>query len=434
MRRLNASDPDFDTAFARLIDAPRDTAGDASDAASAILTAVRTDGLAAVLDLTRRFDRWEATAGTLRVPPAAMAAARDALDNRTRAALELAAARIRAFALRQLPHDDLWTDDSGTTLGWRWSPCDAAGLYAPGGLAAYPSSLLMNAIPAEVAGVARRVVVMPTPDGQASPMMLAAAAIAGVTEVWRIGGAQAIAALAYGAGPIAPVDVIVGPGNAYVAAAKRLVFGQVGIDAVAGPSEVLILADGSCPASWIAADLLAQAEHDSAAQSILITDDAAFADAVAAEVERQLGASPRAQIAGASWKAHGAIITVETLCDAVPLANRIAAEHLQIAAREPERLARDIRHAGAIFLGSLTPEAVGDYVGGPNHVLPTNRTARFSSGLSPLAFLKRTTLVGCTPASLAAIGPAAVDLGTAEGLDSHARSVALRLGEGGGGA
>ena len=345
----------------------------------------------------------------------------------TRTALELAAARIEAFHTRQIPDDIQYTDDQGVRLGLRWTPIDAAGLYVPGGTAAYPSSVLMNAIPARVAGVNRRVMVVPTPDGVVNDLVLAAARLSGVTEIWRIGGAQAVAALAHGTESIRPVDKIVGPGNAYVAAAKRLVFGKVGIDSIAGPSEILVVADGRNNPSLIAIDLLSQAEHDTAAQAILITDDADFADAVTAAVDDHLATLPRTEIAAESWRVNGAIIVVERLDDAPGLVDRLAPEHLELAVDDPDAMAGKIRHAGAMFLGRHAPEAVGDYVAGPNHVLPTMRTARFSSGLGVLDFMKRTTLVGCSADSLARIGPAAITLAEAEGLDAHARSIAVRL-------
>jgi histidinol dehydrogenase len=350
-----------------------------------------------------------------------------ACDAKTLDALRFARDRIEVFHRRQLPKDDRFTDALGVELGWRWSAIEAVGLYVPGGTAAYPSSVLMNAVPAKVAGVARVVMVVPSPDGKLNPLVLAAAQLGGVAEIYRVGGAQAVAALAYGTATIAPVAKIVGPGNAYVAAAKRLVFGKVGIDMIAGPSEVLIIADHSANAGWIAADLLAQAEHDANAQSILITDDAALADDVARAVKTQLATLPRAEIARTSWQEFGAIVLVDNLDTAVRLANSIAAEHLEIMTADPESLSAGIRNAGAIFLGPHTPEAIGDYVGGSNHVLPTARSARFSSGLGVLDFMKRTSILKCGPDQLRALGPAAMTLGKAEGLDAHARSVGLRL-------
>jgi histidinol dehydrogenase len=393
-----------------------------------IVASVRDRGDAAVLDYTRRFDRLSAS------DMASLAVSRDEIEKAVArcspeilAALDLAARRIEAFHRQQAPQDLALTDADGVRLGMRWRPIDAVGLYVPGGTASYPSSVLMNAMPAKVAGVARQVMVVPTPDGVLNPLVLAAAERAGVTEIYRIGGAQAVAALAYGTATIAPVDKIVGPGNAYVAAAKRQLFGKVGIDSVAGPSEILVVADRDNDPAWIAADLLSQAEHDTAAQAILITDDEGFADAVVAAVDRHLATLSRTAIASESWDKHGAVILVDTLDEAVPLVDRLAPEHLELAIADPDRLSDRIRHAGAIFLGRHTPEAIGDYVAGPNHVLPTARTARFSSGLSVYDFLKRTTLVACDADSLAAIGPAAIALAEAEGLGAHALSVAIRL-------
>lgn len=427
---LDRRDPDFEVAFEHLLDraADADADADAEKAAAEILADVRRRGIDAVLELTARLDRMELTADNISFSEAEIDAAVAAVPDEERAALELAAARIRAYHERQLPENALWTDDAGATLGWRWTPVDAAGLYVPGGLASYPSSVLMNAIPAQVAGVERLVICAPTPDGRFNPLVLLAARLAGVETVYRIGGAQAIAALAYGAGPVRPVDKITGPGNAYVAAAKRQVFGTVGIDMIAGPSEVLVIADSDNDPDWIALDLLAQAEHDADAQSILITDDPAFGHAVAAAVEHRLQTLERRDIAAASWRDHGAIITVGVLDDAVALADRIAPEHLQICTSDPEGLASRVRNAGAIFLGAMTPEAIGDYVGGPNHVLPTARSARFSSGLSVLDFMKRTTIASMTPDALRVIGTAAERLARSEGLEAHALSVAARLG------
>jgi histidinol dehydrogenase len=381
----------------------------------------------ALVELTRRFDRLDLDAGGLKVSAAEIDAASKACDPGALNALKLARERIEAYHLRQRPADERFVDALGVELGHRWTAIEAVGLYVPGGTAAYPSSVLMNAVPAKVAGVPRLVMTVPAPDGRLNPLVLAAAGLAGVDEIYRIGGAQAVAALAYGTATIAPVAKIVGPGNAYVAAAKRLVFGKVGIDMIAGPSEVLIVADGDANPEWIAADLLAQAEHDTAAQAILITDDAALADRVAAAVEAQLAALPRGEIAGASWRDFGAIILVRDRDEAVPLIDAVAPEHLQIETRDPEPLAARVRNAGAIFLGHHTPEAIGDYVAGSNHVLPTARSARFSSGLGVLDFMKRTSILKLGPDGLAALGPAAIALGRAEGLDAHARSVALRL-------
>jgi histidinol dehydrogenase len=394
---------------------------------AAIIADVRTRGDAAVIDLTARYDRLTLTPETLAFTAAEIDAACAAVAPQDRAALDLAAARIRTYHERQMPADARWTDDTGASLGWRWGPVSAAGLYVPGGLASYPSSVLMNAIPAKVAGVERLVIACPTPDGAVNPLVLLAARIAGVDTVYRIGGAQAIAALAYGTQSIAPVDKITGPGNAYVAAAKRRVFGKAGIDMIAGPSEILVIADGDNDPDWIALDLLSQAEHDESAQSILITPDAAFGRKVAAAVDRRLETLPRAAIAGASWRDYGAIIITRDLAEAATLSNRIAPEHLELCVADPEGLAGQITHAGAIFLGAWTPEAIGDYVGGPNHVLPTARSARFSSGLSVLDFLKRTTLARMTPDSLAAIGPAAERLAMSESLSAHGLSVRARL-------
>jgi histidinol dehydrogenase len=369
-----------------------------------------------------------ASIADLRVPEADLARSASACPADTMAALRLAAERIEDHHRRQLPTDLDYRDAAGMRLGHRWTAVSAAGLYVPGGTAAYPSSVLMNALPAKVAGVERRVMVVPAPDGVLNPLVLAAAHLAGVTEVYRIGGAQAIAALTFGTATIAPVDKIVGPGNAYVAAAKRQVFGTVGIDTIAGPSEVLVVADGKNDADWIAADLLAQAEHDTAAQAILMTDDAVFADAVAAAVQARLATLPRGRIAGESWARHGAIILLPSLDAAPALIDRIAPEHLALAVADPDALAARVRNAGAIFLGRHGPEAIGDYLAGPNHVLPTGRSARFASGLSVLDFMKRSSLIGCDAAALRALGPAAAALARAEGLEAHALSITLRLG------
>ena len=431
-RRLDASEANFEAGLRALLDGRKAGVSERVDAAvTEIIEDVRARGADAVLDATAKFDRFQAasTAG-LKVSADDLADAVRQIPANVRDALETAANRIRAFHERQMPEGFSYTDDVGVSLGMRWTAIEAVGLYVPGGAAAYPSSVLMNAIPAKVAGVRRLAMAAPTPDGKDNAAVLAAAALAGVDEVWRIGGAQAVAAFAYGADPIMPVDKVVGPGNAYVAEAKRQVFGQVGIDMIAGPSEVLILADNSADPRWLALDLLAQAEHDADAQSILITDDAGLLDAVAVAVEAELAALPRGEIAGASWRDHGGLILVEDLLrDAPAIVDRVAPEHLEIVTADPGSLSTAVRNAGAIFLGASTPEAVGDYVGGPNHVLPTSGAARFSSGLGVLDFMKRTTLLGCSPEGLAAIGPAAVTLADAEGLDAHGRSVAVRLGQ-----
>jgi histidinol dehydrogenase len=425
--RLDTSSADFTGRFNAFLAMKREVATDIEAATRAIVDDVAARGDAALLEATRKFDRLQLDAAGLAVKPAEIDAAVKACDAKTLDALSFARDRIEAFHRTQVPKDERFTDALGVELGWRWSAIEAVGLYVPGGTAAYPSSVLMNAVPAKVAGVARVAMVVPSPDGKLNPLVLAAAHLGGVSEIYRVGGAQAVAALAYGTATIAPVAKIVGPGNAYVAAAKRLVFGKVGIDMIAGPSEVLIIADHSANAGWIAADLLAQAEHDANAQSILITDDAALADEVARAVETQLATLPRADIARASWQQFGAIVLVDNLDTAVILANSIAAEHLEIMTADPESLSAGIRNAGAIFLGAHTPEAIGDYVGGSNHVLPTARSARFSSGLGVLDFMKRTSILKCGPDQLRALGPAAMTLGKAEGLDAHARSVGLRL-------
>jgi histidinol dehydrogenase len=430
VRRLATSQPDFAAAFERLLAEARETTARVDRAVADIIAAVRARGDAALIDYTARFDRLTLTPDRLRVSEAEIDAAVAAIAPDLRDALELAATRIEAFHRAQLPADLRMTDAAGLTLGMRWGALDAVGLYVPGGKAAYPSSVLMNALPARVAGVARVAMCVPSPDGILNPLVLAAARRAGVAEVYRVGGAQAIAALAFGTASIAPVDRIVGPGNAYVAEAKRQVFGRVGIDSVAGPSEVVILADAANDPRLVAVDLLAQSEHDEAAQAILIADNAAFADAVAAAVAAELATLPRAAIAGASWEANGAIILVREWEEAVGLVNRLAPEHLQLMLRDPGAVFARIRHAGAAFLGRLCPEALGDYVAGPNHVLPTGRTARFASGLSVFDFLKRTTWVQTGAEGLDAVGPAAVALAEAEGLHAHARSIALRLGQG----
>jgi len=429
--RLDARDADFNERFRVFLGAKREAAADVEAAVRAIIADVQTRGDQALIELTRKFDRVDlSTTGNnsgLRVSAADIDAALAACDKDALDALKLARDRIEAYHLRQKPKDDRFTDALGVELGTRWTAIEAAGLYVPGGTAAYPSSVLMNAVPAKVAGCERLVMVVPAPDGKLSPLVLAAAKIAGVDEIYRIGGAQAVAALAYGTETIKPVSKIVGPGNAYVAAAKRVVFGQVGIDMIAGPSEVLIIADKTGNPDWIAADLLAQAEHDVSAQSILITDDASLATAVEKAVESQLKTLPRASTASQSWRDFGAIIMVGKLDDAIALVDRLAPEHLEIAAEDPERFVARIRNAGAIFIGAHTPEAIGDYVAGSNHVLPTARSARFSSGLGVLDFMKRTSLLKCGPEQLRALGPAAIALGKAEGLDAHARSVAIRL-------
>ncbi|GAW33788.1 histidinol dehydrogenase [Roseovarius sp. A-2] len=424
---LDATAPDFEARFAALLSAKREDSPDVDDTVAAIIADVRTRGDAAVIELTARFDRLELSPQTLRFSPAELAALVAQVPQAEREALELAAARIRDYHQRQLPEDASWTEESGAVLGWRWTPVGAAGLYVPGGLASYPSSVLMNAIPAKVAGVERLAIVVPTPDGKANPLVLLAAQIAGVDEIYRIGGAQAVAALAYGTESIAPVDKITGPGNAFVAAAKRRVFGKVGIDMIAGPSEILVIADRGQNADWIALDMLSQAEHDESAQAILITDDTDLACDVGAAIERHLQTLERRAIAGASWRDYGAIITVPDLATAAALSNRIAPEHLELCVTEPDALSQQISHAGAIFLGAWTPEAIGDYVGGPNHVLPTARSARFSSGLSVMDFLKRTTLARMTPEALRAIGPAAETLARSESLGAHGLSVRARL-------
>jgi histidinol dehydrogenase len=425
--RLDQSSADFAERFARFLAIKREVAADIETATRAIVDDVAIRGDAALIEATRKFDRLDLAPGQLRVTAAEIEAAVKACDAGTLDALRFARDRIEVFHRRQLPKDERFTDALGVELGWRWSAIDAVGLYVPGGTAAYPSSVLMNAVPARVAGVPRVVMVVPSPDGKLNPLVLAAADLGGVSEIYRVGGAQAVAALAYGTATIAPVAKIVGPGNAYVAAAKRQVFGKVGIDMIAGPSEVLVIADRTGNAGWIAADLLAQAEHDVNAQSILITDSAGLADDVEAAVQSQLSTLPRAEIARASWNEFGAIILVKNLDEAVGLANAIAAEHLEIMTSDPEALAAQIRNAGAIFLGPHTPEAIGDYVGGSNHVLPTARSARFSSGLGVLDFMKRTSILKCGPDQLRALGPAAMTLGKAEGLDAHARSVGMRL-------
>lgn len=424
---LSSRDAGFEPAFAALLAMKREEAEDVDIAVAGIIADVRSRGDQAVIDLTARFDRLELTPETMAFSSEEIAAEVAKVSAADRDALELAADRIRAYHARQLPQDASWVDDIGATLGWRWSPVSAAGLYVPGGTASYPSSVLMNAIPARVAGVGRLVIACPTPGGVVNPLVLLAARIAGVDQVLRIGGAQAIAALAYGTDTIAAVDKITGPGNAYVAAAKRRVFGRVGIDMIAGPSEILVIADGDNDPDWIALDLLSQAEHDESAQAILITPDADFGDAVAKAVAKRLETLERRAIAGASWARHGAVIVTRDLDEAAGLSNRVAPEHLELCVADPEGLSQEIAHAGAIFLGAYTPEAIGDYVGGPNHVLPTARSARFSSGLSVLDFMKRTTLAKMTPEALKAIGPAAERLAISESLQAHGLSVRARL-------
>lgn len=424
---LSTRDADFEMGFAALLGMKREEAEDVDQAVAAIIADVRARGDAAVLELTARFDKLTLTSATMAFTPAEIEAECAKVSSEDRDALELAAGRIRDYHARQMPRDEMWTDEAGASLGWRWTPVSAAGLYVPGGIATYPSSVLMNAIPAKVAGVQRLVITCPTPGGAVNPLVLLAARIAGVDTIYRIGGAQAVAALAYGTQTIAPVDKITGPGNAFVAAAKRRVFGRVGIDMIAGPSEILVIADRDNDPDWIALDLLSQAEHDASAQSILITDDAGFAAAVAQAVEKRLETLERRAIAAASWRDNGAVIITRDLHEAAALSNRIAPEHLELCTADPEALSLEITHAGAIFLGAWTPEAIGDYVGGPNHVLPTARSARFSSGLSVMDFVKRTTLAKMTPAALAKIGPAAERLAISESLQAHGLSVRARL-------
>ncbi|MEM7598331.1 MAG: histidinol dehydrogenase [Pseudomonadota bacterium] len=424
---LNARDPGFETAFAALLSAKREDSPDVDAVVAEIIEDVRARGDAAVLELTAKFDRLELSPETLRFSEAEVDALIAQVSEEDRAALELARDRIRAYHARQMPQDHSWQEPTGARLGWRWTPVGAAGLYVPGGLASYPSSVLMNAIPAKVAGVPRLAITVPTPDGVANPLVLLAARLSDVDEIYRIGGAQAVAALAYGTDTIAPVDKITGPGNAFVAAAKRRVFGKVGIDMIAGPSEILVVADGDNDPDWIALDMLSQAEHDESAQALLITTDAEFGMAVAKAVEARLETLERRAIAGASWRDFGAIITVPDLDVAAQLTDRIAPEHLELCVADPVALSEKITHAGAIFLGAWTPEAIGDYVGGPNHVLPTARSARFSSGLSVMDFLKRTTLAQMTPEALGAIGPAAERLAISESLEAHGLSVRARL-------
>ena len=424
---LSTIDPEFEAAFQAVLGAKREDSPDVDAIVADIIADVRERGDAAVIELTAKFDRLELDAAGLRFSEAEIDGFCAQVSDEDRAALELAADRIRAYHSRQMPEDALWTDDVGAQLGWRWTPVSAAGLYVPGGIATYPSSVLMNAIPAKVAGVGRLAMVVPTPHGAVNPLVLLAARIAGVDEVYRIGGAQAVAALAYGTDTIAPVDKITGPGNAFVAAAKRRVFGKVGIDMIAGPSEILVIADKDNDPDWIALDLLSQAEHDESAQSILITDDAAFGQAVADAVDARLQTLERRAVAVPSWRDYGAIITVTDMAQAVELSDRIAPEHLEICVADADGMAAQITHAGAIFIGAWTPEAIGDYVGGPNHVLPTARSARFSSGLSVMDFVKRTTLSKMTPEALRAIGPSAERLAISESLEAHGLSVRARL-------
>ncbi len=424
---LSTRDPDFEARFRRLLEAKRENSADVDATVAAIIEDVVRRGDAALIDCTRRFDGIDLTPDGLRLSPREITEAAAVAPAETIAALRLAAERIESFHRRQLPSGIDYVDEAGVRLAARWSPVGAAGLYVPGGTAAYPSSVLMNAIPAKVAGVERLVMTVPTPGGVLNPLVLAAAELVGIDEVYRVGGAQAIAALAYGTATIAPVDKIVGPGNAYVAGAKRRVFGEVGIDMIAGPSEILVVADRHNDPEWIAADLLSQSEHDTAAQAILITDDADFAAEVEAAVKRHLARLPRAQIAEASWQTHGAVLLVDDWDEAPPLIDRIAPEHLELALEDAEALAERVHHAGAIFLGRHTPEAIGDYIAGPNHVLPTSRSARFSSGLSVLDFLKRTSIVRCDATSFAALAPSAIRLAEAEGLDAHALSMSVRL-------
>jgi histidinol dehydrogenase len=426
MRRFRFTDPGFEAEFAAFADARRDTPVDVDAAVAQVLAAVRGEGLAAVLRYARQFDGADLTEATIRVSAEEIEAGDQACPAAVREAIAFAAGRIRAYHERQRPKDERFTDEAGVELGWRWTPLEAVGIYVPGGRAAYPSTVLMNAVPAAAAGVSR--IAMVTPPGKLQPAVLAAAREAGVSEIWRVGGAQAVAALAYGAGPIQPVDKIVGPGNAYVTAAKRQVYGAVGIDALAGPSEIVVVADGANRPDWIAADLLSQAEHDPAAQSVLITDDEAFAARVEAAVEEQLSALATGADAAASWRDHGAVV-IAPLSETPRLVDRIAPEHVEFAVEDPEALAAKVRHAGAMFLGRHAPEAIGDYVAGSNHVLPTSRAARFSSGLSLTDFLKRTSIVACAPEAFAKLAPATVALAEAEGLPAHARSAAIRMGQ-----
>lgn len=425
--RLNNQDTDFETAFQDLLTAKRESAADVNSAVNTIIKDVRELGDEALYDYTNRFDHLDLREKGLAISAEEIDQAIEGIDEKTVDALKLAATRIEDHHKKQKPENQRYTDELGVELGYRWSAVSAAGLYVPGGTASYPSSVLMNAIPAKVAGVERLVMVTPTPNGITNPLVLAAARLSGISEIYRIGGAQAVAALSYGTNTIKPVDKIVGPGNAYVAAAKRQVFGTVGIDMIAGPSEVLIIADEENNADWIAADLLAQAEHDVAAQSILITTSKSLADEVEKAVESQLKTLPRGEIAGKAWQDFGAIIIIDDLSKAAALSDRLAPEHLELALKDPEAMFEQIKHAGAVFIGHHTPEAIGDYVGGSNHVLPTARSARFSSGLSVLDFMKKTTILKCSPESLHALGPSAITLAEAEGLGAHARSVSIRM-------
>jgi histidinol dehydrogenase len=425
--RLDSAQSDFEQRFTGLLGAKRESSKDVNDTVAAIIADVRERGDIAVAELTNRFDKANVTPQTLAFTAGEIAQAAARVPDNVRAALQTAHDRIKAHHEKQKPQDHIYTDALGVTLGSRWTAVDAVGIYVPGGLASYPSSVLMNAVPARVAGVGRIAMVVPTPNGEINPAILAAAQIAGITEIYRIGGAQAVAALAYGTRSIARVDKVTGPGNAFVATAKRQVFGQVGIDMIAGPSEVLVIADHSANPAWVAADLIAQAEHGAGAQSILVTTDARLADAVEAEVDRQLSLLPKQTLAREGWDELGAIITVASLDEAAVLANRIASEHVEIATDDPQALVPKIRHAGAIFLGHHTPEAIGDYVGGSNHVLPTARSARFASGLGVLDFMKRTSLLGCTPSSLSALAEPAVTIAGVEDLDGHGRSISIRL-------
>ena len=424
---FSTADPDFDDRFASLLAAKREDSPDVDDVVAGIIADVRARGDAALIELTAKFDRFDLTSETMTFSESEIEAAVATVPQVEREALALAARRIRAYHARQMPEDQSWTDDVGATLGWRWGPVAAAGLYVPGGIATYPSSVLMNAIPAQVAGVERLVMMTPTPDGEVNPLVLLAAQLSGIKTIYRIGGAQAIAALAYGTQTVRPVDKITGPGNAFVAAAKRRVFGHVGIDMIAGPSEILVIADTDNDPEWVATDLLSQAEHDESAQSILITSDKVFGEAVVASIEGLLETLERRDIARASWRDYGAVIVVRDLGEAAALTDEIAPEHLELCVANPEALAANIKHAGAIFLGKWTPEAIGDYVGGPNHVLPTARSARFSSGLSVMDFLKRTTISKMIPGALAQIGEAAEILAKSEGLEAHGLSVRARL-------
>jgi histidinol dehydrogenase len=426
-RRLDTTASGFAAEFDKLLFSAREQEEDVAEAARTIIGIVRTRGDEALVELSNKFDKAGLNAKTLRVSAEEIAAAKKQCSREALVALDVAAKRIESYHRKQIPQDLSYTDEIGATLGWRWTPLDSVGIYVPGGTASYPSSVLMNEIPARAAGVARIVMTTPASGGTINPLTLAAAERAGVTEIYRIGGAQAVAALAYGTESIAPVDKIVGPGNAYVAAAKREVFGRVGIDSIAGPSEILVIADGKNDPDWIAADLLSQAEHDPSSQSILITDDKDFADAVSKSIETILARLPRAEIARKSWNDHGAIIVAKDLEDATALANRVAPEHLELAVEKPESLLKLVRHAGAIFMGRHTPEAIGDYIAGPNHVLPTARTARFSSGLSSFDFIKRSTVLSMTPAAVNAVGPDALTLSEVEGLDAHGLSIAARL-------